>query len=299
MSVTVSGLSKFYGNQKAVNEISFGANSGEVLGFLGPNGAGKSTTMKMLTGFIPADTGTATVCGFDIQKQSREVKKNIGYLPENNPLYTDMYVKEYLQFMASVHQIENKKSRIAEMIERTGLAQEQKKKIGALSKGYRQRVGLAQAMLHNPQVLIMDEPTTGLDPNQLVEIRELIRELGKSKTVILSTHIMQEVQAICNRVVIINQGEIVADSTPELLQQKRSGEIVLIVEFKNQMNKTDLEKIKGVLKTEKISNNRFKIFSDRDIQEQVFKMAVEQNNIITTMQTEQLNLEEVFKQLTK
>ena len=298
MSISVTGLTKIYGNQNAVDHISFDVNPGDVLGFLGPNGAGKSTTMKMLTCFIPPTEGTANVCGFDIQNQSNEVRRCIGYLPENNPLYTDVYVKEYLQFMGKVHQVQNLKQRIDEMIELTGLQVEQKKKIGALSKGYRQRVGLAQAMIHNPQVLIMDEPTTGLDPNQLSEIRELIRNLGKSKTVILSTHIMQEVQAICNRVIIINKGNIVANSTTAELQQQRKDEVVLLVEFKNEINEADLKTIQGVNRIEKISSKRFKIFSATDVQESVFKMAVQQNNIITTMQAEQQNLEDVFKQLT-
>jgi ABC-2 type transport system ATP-binding protein len=211
MSVTVKGLTKNYGAQIAVNHISFEAQPGSVLGFLGPNGAGKSTTMRMLTGYLPPAEGELTICGFDMENQSLEAKKNIGYLPENNPLYPEMYVKEFLDFVADIHQIRNKKSRIEEVISITGLSSEQHKKITQLSKGYKQRVGLAQAILHDPQVLILDEPTSGLDPNQLIEIRSLIRELGKTKTVILSTHIMQEVEAICDRVIIINKGEIVAD----------------------------------------------------------------------------------------
>jgi len=222
MSIVVESLTKIYGDQKAVDNISFSAVPG-VLGFLGPNGAGKSTTMKILTTFIPQTSGKASVCGFDIEAQPQEVKKNIGYLPESNPLYLDMYVKESMAFVAGIHQIKSPEKRIAEVIEQTGLGPEQHKKIGQLSKGYRQRVGLAQAILHNPQVLIMDEPTSGLDPNQLIGIRQLILELGKSKTVILSTHIMQEVEAVCDHVIIINKGKIVADDTLTGLRDKNKG----------------------------------------------------------------------------
>lgn len=219
MSIRVSALTKIYGSQKAVDGISFSADKG-VLGFLGPNGAGKSTTMKILTGFIPQTSGTAEVCGFDVAKHSLEVRRHIGYLPENNPLYLDMYVKESLGFIAGIHKIASPQKRIDEVIEQTGLGVEQHKKIGQLSKGYRQRVGLAQAILHNPDVLILDEPTTGLDPNQLIGIRQLITEMGKSKIIILSTHIMQEVEAVCNKVIIINKGKIVADDNLQALKQK-------------------------------------------------------------------------------
>lgn len=221
MSIKVQALTKVYGEQKAVDSISFDAGPG-VLGFLGPNGAGKSTTMKMLTCFIPQTEGTASVCGFDISKQSLDVKRNIGYLPENNPLYTDMYVKEALVFIARIHKMQQPDKRIAEVIEQTGLGPEQHKQIGQLSKGYRQRVGLAQAILHNPQVLILDEPTSGLDPNQLIGIRQLIVDLGKTKTIVLSTHIMQEVEAVCDRVIIINKGKIAADDTLANLRSKNN-----------------------------------------------------------------------------
>src|SRR3954467_5401938 len=221
MSIVVESLTKTYGDQKAVNDISFTAGPG-VLGFLGPNGAGKSTTMKILTGFIPQTSGTAKVDGFDIRTQSLEVRKRIGYLPESNPLYTDMYVKESLAFIAGIHQLHNPAARIADIIEQTGLGPEQHKKIAQLSKGYRQRVGLAQAILHDPQVLILDEPTSGLDPNQLIGIRQLITDLGKTKTIILSTHIMQEVEAVCNKVIIINKGKIVADDTLDGLRKKNN-----------------------------------------------------------------------------
>ena len=217
MSIRVEGLTKIYGEEKAVDNISFIAGIG-VTGFLGPNGAGKSTTMKILTGFITQTLGTVTVCGFDVVTQSIEVRRRIGYLPESNPLYTDMYVKESLAFIAGIHKVSSPEQRVARVVEQTGLGPEQHKKIGQLSKGYRQRVGLAQAILHDPEVLILDEPTSGLDPNQLVGIRQLITELGKTKTIILSTHIMQEVEAVCNHVIIINKGQIVADKTMEQLR---------------------------------------------------------------------------------
>jgi ABC-2 type transport system ATP-binding protein len=222
MSIVVESLTKIYGSQKAVDSISFTASPG-VLGFLGPNGAGKSTTMKIITCFIPQTGGKASVCGFDIEKQPLEVKRRIGYLPESNPLYLDMYVKESLTFIAGVHGMRSAGGRITEVIEQTGLGPEQHKKIGQLSKGYRQRVGLAQAILHDPEVLILDEPTSGLDPNQLIGIRQLIRDLGKTKTVVLSTHIMQEVEAVCSRVIIINKGKIVANDTLESLHGKNKG----------------------------------------------------------------------------
>lgn len=220
MSIVVNNISKVYDRQIAVDQISFNAVPGNILGFLGPNGAGKSTTMKILTCFIPQTSGKASVCGYDVTDNPMEVRQNIGYLPENNPLYVDMYVKEALGFIADLHHIKNKQKQIAEVIELTGLGEEQHKKIGTLSKGYRQRVGLAQAIIHNPPVLILDEPTTGLDPNQIIGIRKLIRELGKTKTVIFSTHIMQEVEAICNQVVIINKGQIVANDLLEDLRNK-------------------------------------------------------------------------------
>lgn len=220
MSVKVSGLFKVYGVQKAVNGISFEAFPGRVLGFLGPNGAGKSTTMKILTGYLPQTSGKASVCGFDVNTHTLDAKKHIGYLPESNPLYPEMYVKEFLAFVCDMHQIKNPKTRIQEVIQLTGLGPEQHKKIGQLSKGYKQRVGLAQAIIHDPEVLILDEPTSGLDPNQLIEIRKLIKDLGKTKTVILSTHIMQEVEAVCDDVIIINKGEIVAHDSLDTLLQK-------------------------------------------------------------------------------
>lgn len=222
MSIQVQNLTKIYGEQRAVNDITFEVNPGEIVGFLGPNGAGKSTTMKIATGYLPATSGTVSVCGFDVQKNPMDVRRNIGYLPEHNPLYLDMYVKEFLEFVGSLYKLKGKPltNRITEVIDLVGLTLEQKKKIGQLSKGYRQRVGLAQALIHNPPVLILDEPTTGLDPNQLAEIRQVIRNIGKEKTVIFSTHIMQEVEAICDRAIIINQGKIVADGLLKDLRQE-------------------------------------------------------------------------------
>jgi ABC-2 type transport system ATP-binding protein len=223
VSVEVHQLSKTYKQLKAVDQISFTAESGKILGFLGPNGAGKSTTMKILSCFIPPSTGTARICGFDILGHPMEVRSHIGYLPEHNPLYLDLYVQESLHFIASIHQIANREQRIADVIEQVGLGSEQRKKIADLSKGYRQRVGLAQAILHNPQVLILDEPTSGLDPNQIIGIRSLIKELGKTKTIILSTHIMQEVEAVCDQIIIINKGQIVENQTIQSLKQTYKG----------------------------------------------------------------------------
>ena len=238
MSIKINNITKIYGKQKALNDVSFEVNPGEIIGFLGPNGAGKSTLMKIITCFIPQTSGSVSVCGYDVIENSIEVRKCVGYLPENNPLYLDMYVKEYLEFIAGLHHLGKKtNSRISEMIEITGLQLEQKKKIGALSKGYRQRVGLAQALIHDPKVLILDEPTTGLDPNQLTEIRELIRNVGKEKTVMLSTHIMQEVKAVCDRVIIVNKGNIVANEATEALQQHKENEQVISVEFDQEIGK--------------------------------------------------------------
>src|SRR5215210_203520 len=228
MSIVVRKLTKLYGTQKAVNDISFSVNKGEIVGFLGPNGAGKSTTMKMITGYLQADAGTAEVSGIVVQPHSLDTKKKIGYLPEANPLYYEMYIREYLEFIANIHQIKNIKSRIEEVITLTGLTVESKKKIGQLSKGYKQRVGLAAALIHDPEVLILDEPTSGLDPNQIVEIRNVIKQQGKNKTVLFSTHILQEVQAICDRVIIINKGELVADNKLSALQQQGTTNFVKV-----------------------------------------------------------------------
>jgi ABC-2 type transport system ATP-binding protein len=299
MSVKVEHLTKLYGTQKAVDDISFEVHSGEILGFLGPNGAGKSTTMKIITTFIPQTTGNASVCGFDVIDQPAEVRKKIGYLPENNPLYLDMYIKECLEFFADLHNIPHKKARVDEMIELTGLTRESKKKIGALSKGYRQRVGLAQAMIHNPEVLIMDEPTSGLDPNQVVEIRNLVKKIGQKKTVILSTHILQEVQALCTRVIIINKGELVANDTIDNLKKKSSAETVLTVEFKEPVQKEQLQNIKEVKTADVITGNKWRLVSDSDIQEGVFQFAVSNHLTILSLQKEQQSLEDIFRVLTK
>lgn len=300
MSVKVTELTKVYGVQKAVDGISFQAFEGEVLGFLGPNGAGKTTTMKILTCFIPPTSGSAEVCGYDVLQQPMEVRRLIGYLPEHNPLYKDMYVREYLAFIAGIHHIPQASRRIAQMIEMTGLGREQRKPIGALSKGYRQRVGLAQAMLHDPKVLILDEPTSGLDPNQLAEIRSLIKELGKEKTVIFSTHIMQEVQAICDRVLIINRGRIVADDPIEQLQNRIQGETAVTVQFKQEVTKDNLSKIKHVRHVVDLGKNRWQLKAGlrQDIREEVFNYAVANKLTLLEMHKEDISVEEVFRKLT-
>ena len=302
MSIKVSNISKRYTNQLALNNISFDVNEGEIVGFLGPNGAGKSTMMKILTCFIPQTEGHASVCGFDVAEESLEVRKNVGYLPENNPLYLDMYVKEYLEFIAGLHHLKNIKQRISEMIEMTGLQIEQKKKIAALSKGYRQRVGLAQALIHDPKVLILDEPTTGLDPNQLAEIRNLIVEIGKQKTILLSTHIMQEVEAVCNRVIIIKEGLIVAnDSTAVLQNSYTKNHQFITVEFDKETSRTHLKNIEGVYEAINSNGNIWQIEArtDKDIRTDIFQFAVNNDMAVLTLHKEEKRLEDVFKQLTK
>ena len=299
--IEVKDLTKIYGEQRAINNISFTANKGEILGFLGPNGAGKTTTMKILTCFIPPSSGSATVCGFDVTTAPLEVRREVGYLPEHNPLYKDMYVKEYLEFVAGVHKLDKKKQRVAEMIERVGLGIEQGKPIGALSKGYRQRVGLAQAMMHDPSVLILDEPTSGLDPNQLVEIRRLIKDLGKEKTVVFSTHIMQEVQALCDRVMIINKGIIVADDTIDTLQNRMRGESLVTVEFLQNIDNQRLTKILNVKSVKVLGTNRYQLSSDmnKDIRADVFRFAVDNQLTLMEMRKEVYTVEDVFQELTK
>jgi len=301
VSVIVNHLSKIYGTQKAVDSISFEAVPGKILGFLGPNGAGKSTTMKILTCFIPQSSGDASVCGFDVIKDSLSVRKNIGYLPESNPLYTDMYVKEYLNFIAGMHKMgKETKLRIEEMIDKTGLVREQHKKISQLSKGYRQRVGLAQAMLHNPKVLILDEPTTGLDPNQLVEIRALIKQLGKEKTVILSTHIMQEVEAVCDRIVIINKGVLVANEDTKVLQSKKEGTLGFKVEFDKAVNQNQLKGIRGILQASNLQGNTWLLSTDSksDARTEIFQFAVQNQLVLLSISKEEQSLETIFRQLT-
>jgi ABC-2 type transport system ATP-binding protein len=302
MSIKVNHISKLYGAQKALDDVSFEAGSGQVVGFLGPNGAGKSTMMKIITCFIPQTSGSAAVCGFDVTEDSIEVRKNVGYLPEHNPLYLEMYVKEYLDFVCGVYHLNgNRKKRIEELVEMTGLQVEQKKKIGALSKGYRQRVGLAQAMIHDPKVLILDEPTSGLDPNQLSEIRTLIKNIGKEKTVMLSTHIMQEVEAICDRVIIINKGKIVADETTEFLQQKSGVENIIVVEFDKSIDKNLLQQIQGAKKVQHLKENSWRISSDKntDIRPAVFNFAVANQLTVLSLHKEEQSIEDVFQQLTK
>lgn len=300
MSIEVKQLSKFYGQQAAVNNISFSVGKGEIVGFLGPNGAGKSTTMKIITGFIPATSGIVNVCGMDIEEQSLEARKRIGYLPENNPLYLDMYVKEYLEFVGKIYKIDKVRDRVKEMINLVGLDVEQNKKIGMLSKGYRQRVGLAQAIIHNPDVLILDEPTSGLDPNQLVDIRQLIKTIGKEKTVMLSTHIMQEVEAICDRVIIIKKGQIVADNIASELQYE-VGQQVVYAEFDGGISRSILQKIPGVSKVQKVTDSSFLIESQdtADLRKMIAVYAQQNNLLVITLRTEEKSLEEVFKELTK
>jgi ABC-2 type transport system ATP-binding protein len=301
MSVVVKSLTKVYDTQTAVNAISFTAEKGSILGFLGPNGAGKSTTMKMLTGYLPPTSGGATVAGLDIVTQSLEVRRKIGYLPESNPLYQDMYVKEYLGFIAGIYQIGKVTNAIARVIEQVGLGPEQHKKIHQLSKGYKQRVGLAQALIHEPEVLILDEPTSGLDPIQLQDIRELIRQLGKEKTIIFSTHIMQEVQAICQRVIIINKGVLIANDTTEALQQKISGEAEIEFQLENSLSLEKLMACKAVNKVVSVSNNHWKIYSSDSLltRKSIFQLAVDEHNTILKMTENKADLESVFQQLTQ
>jgi ABC-2 type transport system ATP-binding protein len=302
MSIIVNEVTKLYGKQKALDSVSFEIRTGEVVGFLGPNGAGKSTMMKILTCFIPQSSGTASVCGFDVEEQSLQVRRNVGYLPEHNPLYHDMYVKEYLEFICGLHKLDNIPSRISRMIGMTGLEIEQKKKIGALSKGYRQRVGLAQALIHDPKVLILDEPTTGLDPNQLVEIRNLIIEIGREKTVMLSTHIMQEVEAVCNRVIIVNKGKIVADDLTENIQKGTTNRQIVSVEFDKETTVDALRSIAGV---EDVSPSaatfawKLETRLETDIRPAIFHFAVENGLAVLSMHREEQKLEDVFKYLTK
>jgi ABC-2 type transport system ATP-binding protein len=299
MSIEVSHLTKFFGEQAAVNDISFEIGKGEIVAFLGPNGAGKSTTMKMITGYIPASAGTIAVNGITVDVDDLETRKIIGYLPENNPLYLDMYVKEYLYFVGSIYKITGLKTRVNEMIHMVGLELEQHKKIGALSKGYKQRVGLAQAFIHDPQVLILDEPTSGLDPNQLVEIRELIKTIGKEKTIMLSTHIMQEVEAICDRVIIINKGKIVANNNQQALDSSPEVQTIYI-EFEGNVDSHVLKKISGVTTVKSLDNGwLIEGSTDQDLRKNVSKKAQEAGWLIMTLKLEKKSLEAVFKELTK
>ncbi|MFT7900823.1 gliding motility-associated ABC transporter ATP-binding subunit GldA [Tenacibaculum ascidiaceicola] len=297
MSIELTSIVKTYGTQKAVNNISFSAKKGEIVGFLGPNGAGKSTTMKILTGFIKPSEGTVLVSGIDVISNPIEAQKKIGYLPEHNPLYLDMYVREYLQFQASLHNIES--SKVNGTIEKVGLTIEAHKKINQLSKGYRQRVGLAAAILHDPEVLILDEPTTGLDPNQLVEIRQLIKELGKDKTVLLSTHIMQEVEAMCDRVVIINKGEIVINKP--ILELKTDNEQVIKVTFDYKLEEQFIKRLPNIVSYKNtLENNWTLVFNSKeDMRPVIFDFAQENGLKILGLNTENKNLESLFRELTQ
>jgi len=305
MSIRVQNLTKVYGQQKAVNQISLVAQPGEIVGFLGPNGAGKSTTMKIATGYLPPTDGTVDVNGFDVRTQPMDVRRSVGYLPEHNPLYLDMYVKEYLRFAGSLHGLggADLSRRIADMIERVGLGREQHKRIGQLSKGYRQRVGLAQALLHNPPVLILDEPTTGLDPNQLAEIRQVIREAGRDKTVLFSTHIMQEVEAVCDRVVIINRGQIVADGPLSQLRGASAGAgVVVIAEFDSELATADvLTRLPGVERVEPLGNGQYRVTAgpNTDLRAAIFRLAADQNLTLVGLRQQENSLEGIFKELTK
>jgi ABC-2 type transport system ATP-binding protein len=301
MSLSIQNLTKIYGQQKAVDDISFSIGEGEIVGFLGPNGAGKSTTMKIATGYIPPTSGQVVVSGFDVSQQPMHIKKIIGYLPEHNPLYLDMFVHEYLLFIGGVYQMPSNvlRPRVKEIIDMCGLGPEQNKLIGSLSKGYRQRVGLAQALIHNPEVLILDEPTSGLDPNQLVEIRKLIKEISSNKTVIFSTHIMQEVQALCDRVIIINRGQLVADDLLKNLVQQKERSIIIIVEFKNPIMIQRLATLAGVEKVV-AEGNQFRVFSKdgADVRQELFRFASEENNSLLSLKQEENSMEEIFKSLT-
>ena len=299
MSIEVNNLIKTYGDQKAVNNISFAVNKGEIVGFLGPNGAGKSTTMKMVTGYLSPDTGNAIVSGINVAEDPIAAKRKIGYLPEANPLYFDMYVKEYLDFVAGVHQIKNRSGKINDVIELTGLQVEKKKKIGQLSKGYKQRVGLAAALIHDPEVLILDEPTTGLDPNQIIEIRKVIKEQGRNKTVLFSSHILQEVQAICDRVIIINKGVLVANDTLANLQHKSAGNTIKVT-FREAIEPGWLQQLTGAEKIEKADAFSWRIISNDEnrIRKQILELSLLHNLNIVSLQTEGGSLEEIFRTLT-
>jgi ABC-2 type transport system ATP-binding protein len=309
MSIEVKNLLKVYGEQKAVNNISFNVNKGEIVGFLGPNGAGKSTTMKIITGYLHQDGGKAFVCDVNVSEDPLSVKKKIGYLPEGNALYYDMYVREYLGFISAIHQLNGKsKQRIEEVIELTGLTTESKKRIGQLSKGYKQRVGLAAALIHDPEVLILDEPTSGLDPNQIIEIREVIRQQGKNKTVLFSSHILQEVEAICDRVIIIHKGELVADDKLSNLQKRNENKHIVVVQFKETIDKKMLEALHEVLRVEEPQTKnlptgqadyKLQTRNPELVRKQILELALRHNLNIVSLQSENQSLEEVFRSLTQ
>lgn len=299
MAIEVSGLTKVYGTQRAVDGISFSVSKGEIVGFLGPNGAGKSTTMKMITGYLQPDGGSALVSGINVAEQPLEAKKKVGYLPESNALYYDLYVREYLEFIADVHGVADRKSRIESVIETVGLTPESRKRIGQLSKGYKQRVGIAAALLHNPEVLILDEPTSGLDPNQIVEIRQVIKDQGKDKLVLFSSHILQEVEAICDRVIIINKGKIVADEKLATLQQRSTTNYVR-VSFKEALEPEWLRRLPGVQVVEKLDASNWRLQTDdpEGVRKQVLELSLQHNLNIVSLHSESGSLEEVFRSLT-
>jgi len=301
MGIKAQDITKVYGKEKALDGVSFSIETGEIVGFLGPNGAGKTTMMKIITGFIPQTSGEVTVNGLSVITNPLEVKKQIGYLPENNPLYDELYVREYLKYVAGLYKTANKRERMEEIIEMTGLHDEQKKKIGQLSKGYKQRVGLAQALIHDPEVLILDEPTSGLDPNQIVEIRNLISRVGKQKTVLLSTHIMQEVEAICDRVIIIKEGRIVADETKgNMLKYIDEEYQTVLVEFDKDVSKEKIEEVEFVVRAVPVNKNQWLVQGqqEHDVRSKIFDFAVKNKLTVLVMQKQEKSLEEVFRRLT-
>jgi ABC-2 type transport system ATP-binding protein len=300
MSIIVEGIQKKYGSQLAVGGVSFELQRGEIVGFLGPNGAGKSTTLKMITGYVKPDAGTIQVEGLSVQTQSLTVRKKIGYLPEANPLYYDMYVREYLHFIAGVHEIKNPEPAINDVINLTGLSREAHKKCGQLSKGYKQRVGLAAALVHNPPVLILDEPTSGLDPNQIVEIREVIRKQGADKTILFSSHILQEVEAVCDRVIILHQGKVVADNRIRQLQETKNAEQVLEVQLREEVDQEQWMQLPGILHLTALGGGRYRISTqDAEIlSKDLLQWAVQRGYTLLSLQREQSSLEDVFRQLT-
>jgi ABC-2 type transport system ATP-binding protein len=301
MSIEVKNLLKQYGEQKAVNQISFSVGKGEIVGFLGPNGAGKSTTMKIITGYLQADGGDAIVCGINVANDPLATKKKIGYLPELNALYYDMYVREYLLFVAELHHVKNKKEKTEEVIQLTGLSVESKKKIGQLSKGYKQRVGLAAALIHDPEVLILDEPTSGLDPNQIIEIREVIRKQGQNKTVLFSSHILQEVEAICDRVIIINKGNLVADDTLDNLRRSSSSDVVKVSFKERDINPQLLQQLPAAKSVTKREDNQWQLTTDQpeQLKKQILALALEHNWNIVSLLSENQSLEDVFRTVTQ
>jgi len=300
MSIEIKDLVKTYGEQKAVNAISFKVEKGEIVGFLGPNGAGKSTTMKILTGYLGQDSGEARICGISVNEQPLETKRKIGYLPEANPLYPDMYVREYLEFIADIHKVADKKNRIEAVITLVGLSVESKKKLGQLSKGYKQRVGLAAALIHDPEVLILDEPTSGLDPNQIIEIREVIKALGRDKTVLFSSHILQEVEALCDRVVIINKGRLVADSSLSRLRKEGSGSGSIRVAFREELEPATFQGLRGVDSASRLSKEEWELQTREpdEVKKQLLELALQNNWNIVSLQSENQSLEAIFRSLT-